>query len=78
MALKTKLDINDPEVIPYLHKLDWNASVSLCTTELFISRDICQDCPFGTLNNCLLNYYKNKHLHLFVQQAKQQYPEYFI
>lgn len=79
MALNIKPDITDPKVIKLLPFIEWYHPEILCNVELFKSQHYCNDCSFGSnMYNCTLRFSGNPHLQLFIEQAKQQYPEYFI
>ena len=79
MVLNIKPDITDPEVIKLLPFMIWHRSESLCGIDLFKHQHYCTDCLFGNnRSNCILRFSNNPHLELFIEQVKQQYPEYFI
>lgn len=79
MALNIKPDITDPKIIKLLPLIEWYNPDILCSMELFVYQGYCNTCPFGnTISNCTLRFSNNPHLQLFIEQAKQQYPEYFI
>lgn len=79
MALNIKPDITDPKIIKLLPFIEWYNPEVLCSLKLLKYQHYCIDCPFGSnMFNCTLRFSNNSHLQLFIEQAKQQYPEYFI
>lgn len=66
------------EIKPYLHQLNLDNKITLCSVNMFFSLKQCSKCIFDKNNLCMLNFANNQHLPQLVKLLKEKHPELFI
>ena len=66
------------EIKPYLHQLDLNNDLTLCSLDMFLGLDRCSTCIFDKDDFCILHFDNNQHLPQLVKLLKEKHPELFI